>query len=399
MQDLLFLTPRIPYPPNRGDKLRAWNVLLHLRQYYRIHLACFVDAPEDWEHVPFVKSMCASSFFAPLDQKRKLWRAGLSLLKGKPVSVEYHYARAYEAWVQQTLANVQPSAAYFFSSELADYVPAVKECGATILLDFVDMDSAKWKEYGVVRKWPMSMIFRREAGLLHAIEVDLANQADHSFFVSADETKLFNESLPEGITAAEALPNGVDLDYFASEVELESPYEAHEQAMVFTGVMNYWPNVDAVHWFADEVFPTIMAAVPNARFYIVGMRPTPEVEDLGKRDGIVVTGAVPDVRPYVAHATTAVAPLRVARGVQNKVIEAMAMAKPVLATPQAAEGLGDMSEDELVVIEDPALLAQHAIGLLKGDIGTPSGVAARAKVEQAFSWSGQLSRLNQLLTL
>ena len=399
MKDLLFLTPRIPYPPNRGDKLRSWNVLLHLRQHYRIHLACFVDAPEDWEHVPFVESMCTSSFFAPLDQKRKLWRAGLSVLKGKPVSVEYHYARAYEEWVRQTLAKVQPSAAYFFSSELADYVPAVKDSAATILLDFVDMDSAKWKEYGVVRKWPMSKIFQREARLLHAIEVDLASKANHSFFVSADETKLFNDSLPEGIAPAAALPNGVDLDYFAPEVDLESPYEAEEQAMVFTGVMNYWPNVDAVRWFADEVFPTILAALPQARFYIVGMRPTPEVEDLGKRDGIVVTGAVPDVRPYVAHAAAAVAPLRVARGVQNKVIEAMAMGKPVLATPQAAEGLGYMTEDELVVIDDPNQLAQHAIGLLQGQISQPSGCAARAKVEQAYSWSGQLSRLNDLLKL
>ena len=397
MEDLLFLTPRIPYPPNKGDKLRSWNIIKHLKQRYNVHLGCFVDNEDDWKHVPFIQSQCTSSHFARLDGPRKLFRAGKAILTGKPISTAYFEDKALIEWVHQTITATNPDVAFFFSSEMADFVPLANEAGTQTIMDFVDMDSAKWQEYGEVRSWPQSWVYRREGKLVHELELRSVEEADHAVFVSAEEAQLFNATLAPGVQPAGALPNGVDCDYFSPSQHHETPFQPNDRPIVFTGVMNYWPNIDSVCWFADEVLPTIRDAVPEACFYIVGMNPAPTVEELGKRSGIVVTGSVADVRPYVANSAFAVAPLRVARGVQNKVIEAMAMGKPVLATPQAAEGLGDMRPEELAVLSDAQGFARHAIALLKGDVNLPDGRAARAKVETDFSWEGQLSRLDAIL--
>jgi sugar transferase (PEP-CTERM/EpsH1 system associated) len=398
MEDLLFLTPRIPYPPNKGDKLRSWNILKHLSQRYRIHLGCFVDDEDDWQHVPFLQDLCATTHFAKLDLPRKLVRAGKGLLMGKPMSTAFFMDQGFADWVSETIQDIQPAKAFFFSSEMAEYLPVVKASGARLVVDIVDMDSAKWREYGEVRSWPKSWLFRREGKLVYDLEVKMAQQADQTVFVSAEEAALFNGTLQSGTPKASVLPNGVDSEYFSPDGAHPSPYQPGQKVIVFTGLMDYWPNIDGVRWFADSVFPTIQAAIPETCFYIVGMRPTTEVEKLGNRAGITVTGGVPDVRPYVANAAFAVAPLLVARGVQNKVIEAMAMGKPVLATPAAAEGLGEMTAQELGIDDDADALAAHAIDMLRDETTAPNGIAARAKIEADFSWEGQLSRLDDMLS-
>ena len=188
------------------------------------------------------------------------------------------------------------------------------------------MDSAKWSQYANSRSWPLSAIFKREGARLLAFERAVANGTEASVFVTPAEAQLFRTLAPECSTRVHHAQNGVDTDYFSPAHELPNPFATDEDAIVFTGAMDYWPNVDAVTWFARDVLPTIATQRPRARFYIVGIAPTPAVQALAQDPRVVVTGRVPDVRPYLKHARVVVAPLRVARGIQNKVLEAMAMA-------------------------------------------------------------------------
>ncbi|MGZ5203107.1 MAG: TIGR03087 family PEP-CTERM/XrtA system glycosyltransferase, partial [Telluria sp.] len=230
-------------------------------------------------------------------------------------------------------------------------------------------------------------------------ERQVARDYDASLFVSAPEAELFRRLAPESGPKIGHFSNGVDTEYFSPDQQHPDPYPAGERALVFTGAMDYWPNIDAVKWFAAEVFPSVRQRFPDARFYIVGSRPAPAVQALAQQDGIVVTGTVPDVRPYIAHAAVAVAPLRIARGVQNKVLEAMAMATPVVVSPQALEGIDAVPGSELVLADEPAAFADACAALLEGrdSASAAIGRAARAKVQRQYSWSSNLACIGESL--
>jgi sugar transferase (PEP-CTERM/EpsH1 system associated) len=264
--------------------------------------------------------------------------------------------------------------------------------------DLVDVDSDKWRQYADTQSWPYSAIYRRESRALLRFERQIAQRFDATVFVSAAEAGLFRRLAPESADRVWHVNNGVDADYFSPERTYVNPYGDDGQVLVFTGAMDYWPNVDAVVSFANAVFPAIRRKVPAARFYIVGARPAPEVKMLAELPGVSVTGAVTDMRPYLAHASLAVAPLRMARGVQNKVLEAMAMAKPVLASPQAAEGIEAHIGSELLVAGDEAEFVQQASSVLERGNTAATGAAARARVLGYYAWESSLGRFEQLLT-
>jgi sugar transferase (PEP-CTERM/EpsH1 system associated) len=245
----------------------------------------------------------------------------------------------------------------------------------------------------------MSWLYRYEARQLLRYERQVARDYDASLFVSAPEAELFRSLAPESSPKIGHFSNGVDTDYFSPDQAHANPYGAGERALVFTGAMDYWPNIDAVKWFAAEVFPAVRQRFPEARFYIVGSRPSPAVQALAQQDGIVVTGTVPDVRPYIAHAAVAVAPLRIARGVQNKVLEAMAMATPVVVSPQALEGIDAVPGSELVLADEPAAFADACAALLAGQDSASAAIgrAARAKVQRQYSWSSNLACIGESL--
>jgi sugar transferase (PEP-CTERM/EpsH1 system associated) len=207
------------------------------------------------------------------------------------------------------------------------------------IVDFVDVDSEKWRQYAERHPWPLSWLYRREGERLLDFERGVASSAHASVFVTREEADLFRRRAGVEDARIHSVVNGVDTEYFSPERRYESPYAPGGPVVVFTGMMDYWANVDAVAWFAEEAFPRIRQAAEGVRFVIVGARPTRQVERLASLGGVEVTGTVEDVRPYVAHAEISVAPLRIARGIQNKVLEAIAMAKPVVATSAALEGL------------------------------------------------------------
>jgi sugar transferase (PEP-CTERM/EpsH1 system associated) len=264
------------------------------------------------------------------------------------------------------------------------------------VIDFVDVDSDKWRQYAAKKAWPLSMLYAHEARQLLAYERRVARSCDAALFVSAPEAGLFRSLAPESAARIGHYSNGVDTQYFASGAAYDSPYAAGELALVFTGAMDYWPNVDAVAWFAQQVLPAVRARHPGAVFYIVGARPAPEVRQLAALPGVVVTGTVPDVRPYVAHATLSVAPLRIARGIQNKVLEAMAMGRTVVLSPQALEGIhGTPGRDLLLAEEAAQFIAAVNQALDRPDAAI--GAAARATVEQRYGWNSHLAPVRNLL--
>jgi len=396
MEDLLFLAHRIPYPPDKGDKIRSWNILRYLARSYRIHLGAFVDDPGDLRYQEKLESICASTCLLPLNPKLARLRSLGGLGRKIPLSIPYYYDRRMQQWVNARLEQGNLQRIFVFSSPVAQYVVNSQASSCRRVIDFVDVDSDKWGQYAKHKHWPLSWLYRREAERLLVFEKSVATRFDASIFVSSAEAALFKRLAPEVSGRVGFLDNGVDRDYFSPERDYDNPYDEQAKVVVFTGVMDYWANVHAIKWFALQVMPLIREAVPSARLVIVGARPASEVQRLASAPGVEVTGAVPDVRPYLAHAHAAVAPLRIARGIQNKVLEAMAMAKPVLATRAAVEGI-DFSDPEVLLVADNAQqMAGQAIRMLQPD--TPvDAAAARQWVCHRYDWDRNLGQLHQLL--
>ena len=394
MEDLLLLVHRIPYPPNKGDKIRSYHLLRHLARHYRVHLGCFIDDADDWQHVPRVSEWCASTHFAQLSALPARLRSLGALLSGRSLSCGFYRDAGMRDWVEQTMQAHAVGRILVFSSAMAQYVQAYPQ--ARRVVDFVDVDSDKWRQYATRKRPPMRWLYAHEARRLLAFERQVAQNCDAALFVSAPEAELFRQLAPESAAKTGFFSNGVDTDYFTPAAGGAKPFSADEQAIVFTGAMDYWPNIDAVQWFVAEVLPALRVAHPRAVFWIVGARPTPAVRQLAALPGVRVTGTVPDVRPYLAHASVCVAPLRVARGIQNKVLEAMAMAQTVLVSPQALEGIAAAPGRELLLAEDaPQFQAALSQALLAPDAAI--GRAARAAVEQRYSWDSNLAGVDNLL--
>ena len=396
MDDLIFLVHRIPYPPNKGDKIRSWHILKHLSVRYRVHLGCFVDDDEDWAHTGVLEELCASTCIVGQARWRGHFKAVGAMISNEPLSVAYYRDRRMRRWVAETVRDKNPAAALLFSSQMAVYLPELRPGTLRVVMDFVDVDSDKWAQYAAAKSGPVKLLYQREARRVAEFEAMVASIVDASLFVSEREADLFRSLVPKAAAKTHALTNGVDADVFSPEQPFDCPFEDDEKAIVFTGAMDYWPNVDAVVWFADHVLARLRATCPEAVFYIVGFKPVPEVQALGDRDGVVVTGAVPDTKNYLAHADCVVAPVRIARGIQNKVLEGMSMAKPVIASPQAAEGLDRIKGAEIAVIEDASDMADAIIEILKGGEG-PDGLAARARVIADYGWDANLQVLDRLL--
>jgi sugar transferase (PEP-CTERM/EpsH1 system associated) len=394
MDDLLFLVHRIPYPPNKGDKIRAFHILDFLRRHYRVHLGCFVDDSSDYQHMPALRALCASSHFEPLHPSLARLRSMRGLGTGEALSLPYYRSPDMAGWVKRTLSRHPVSAALAFSTPMAQYLPP----GLHRVLDMVDVDSQKWSAYAASKAWPLSRFYRREASCLLAYERAAARKLDHVTLVSRAEADLFRGLAPESCDKVSWFSNGTDSDYFAPQHALPNPFPPEQIAVVFTGAMDYWPNVDAVRWFADEILPGLLRTHPTLRFHIVGARPDKCVLALQQSPAVQVSGTVPDIRPYLQHARLAVAPLRIARGIQNKVLEAMAMQKAVVVTPQALEGISAVPGQDLLLASDAAQYVRHIERLLNSpQLADSIGISARARILRDYRWQENLKHLAGLL--
>jgi sugar transferase (PEP-CTERM/EpsH1 system associated) len=389
--DLFYFAHRIPYPPDKGDKIRSFHQIRELSARHRIRLFCLVDAPEDRPYVEDLARYCLS--VDAVDQPAWASRAQalLALLSGRSLSSAAFWSAELRRRVAARLREGRPDAVLIFSGAMAPYLSLLGHAPA--VLDLVDVDSDKWNQYAAETRGPMSWIYRAEAERLSRLEVESAGRLGRAVFVSSVEANLFRERAP-GCDCV-VIPNGVDLDYFHADPEDVAPTEPR---IVFVGMMDYFPNVDAVSHFCADVFPLIQREIPEARFDIVGRNPTRPVLRLGRLPGVRVTGSVPDVRPYVRAAALAVAPFRVARGLQNKVLEAMALRRPVVGTALGFQGTVATPGDGIRIADDPARMAAEIVQLLRrGDIRSVAGGRARAYVERTHRWEVHGLRLEELL--
>lgn len=385
---ILFLAHRIPFPPDRGDKIRSLHLLKALAALGEVQLACFADDRADAANLTGLRAMLGGTLGDAHVEVRRRGRASAlasALAKGTPVSVEMFSSAALQRAVDRMLAMRPIDTIFAFSSQMAQYVPAGWQ--GRFVMDFVDVDSAKFADYADAGGLA-APLYRREAARLLNFERRTASRADASLFVSKAEAALFREL--SGIKAAQALPNGVDLDHFAPD-GLATTVPG---MILFTGQMDYRPNIEAVVGFARSALQRIRAQVPGAHFVIAGRDPDASVRALAG-DGVTVTGAVADMREWLAKAEVVVAPLGIARGVQNKVLEAMAMGRAVVASPAAFEGIDAEAGRDLIVAADPA---QAVIALLADpDRRDALGRAARRAVEARYRWDACLAPLAALV--
>lgn len=391
MGDMLFLAHRVPFPPDRGDKIRAFNILKHLTRKRRVHVVAFADERADLTRDSGLE----------LGECRIVWRgkpqalAGVqALLTGQPLSLTAFASAKLGRTVNELLARHAIDTIYVYSSQMAQYVPA--DARERVVMDFVDMDSAKFAAYGETSGGFGGWMMRREARLLLRHEREVAARAQASLFVSDAEAALFRERT--GARRVHAVENGIDtmaFDPAATFGRIDAPAGP---LIIFTGQMDYRPNIDGVAWFVEAILPLVRARHPDVHFAIVGRKPAPAVRALAARPGVTVTGQVPDVRPWLAAAAVVVAPLNIARGVQNKVLEAMAMARPVVASGAAATGIDHGGTIEMG--ETAEAIAEAVCGLLDDPArAAVLGAAARQRAIAYHGWDAKLAALDAVLEL
>jgi sugar transferase (PEP-CTERM/EpsH1 system associated) len=390
---ILYLAHRLPYPPNKGEKIRTFHQIQQLAKRHMIHLCSFVDDPDDLAYVGALRKYCASVEVVYRSIAPTLFRASAAVIKRLPLSVSLFYRKAFANKLIKTLARERFDCVLVSSSSMAQY-----SCFASDLpkvIDFIDVDCEKWRLYAQYHSFPLAMIYRLEAKRLAKYEEQAAHIFDHCILISEEERRLFQERV-DGRPVS-VISNGVDLEYFAS-YGFDFLRVSHP-TIVFTGAMDYFPNVDAVQYFCQEVFPLVRQSAPKAQFYIVGRNPMRQVKALQKYPNVIVTGTVPDIRPYLARATVSVAPLRIARGVQNKVLESMAMGVPVVGTVESFKGIRATESDGIRIAKDPRSFAHQVATFLRGDtsLRQQAGHQVRRYVERHHRWEDQGAKLDRLI--
>ncbi len=394
MSTVLFLVHRLPYPPNKGDKVRSYHLLMQLRERHRVLLGTFVDDAEDEAHVTHLRTLCdevhASRLYPALASCLSL----RGLARNEPLSLAYYRDRSLQDWVNRLRRSGTVDALLVFSSSMLPYSQGFSQ---PMVVDFADVDSDKWAEYGRTRHWPLSWVFRREGRKLQATERAGAARARWSLFATEQEAERFRAIAPESASRTAAMCNGVDSAYFSPTRDRPSPYPPHVMPVVFVGTMDYWPNVDAASWLVRSMWPQLLRKWPQLRLYIVGRRPTRLVRGLAA-ESVVVTGTVPDVRPYLQHARTVLAPVRLARGIQNKVLESMSMGRPVVASTRCAHALDATANVDLICAEAAEDYVREVDALLQAPARADAiGRSARRHVIARHGWAARFAALDQYM--
>jgi polysaccharide biosynthesis protein PslH len=385
---ILMLAHRIPYPPHTGDKIRAYQIARHLARGHDLTLGFVIDDAGDRSGLDALRRDIPDLEWGSLWKPAAVARGLAGLGRGRSLSIAYFRSSRLARRVARRLRDQPYDAVYVSSSPMVEYV---RGTALPVVMDFVDVDSDKWAQYARHSRPPLSWLYRMEGRRLQAAEAAIARWASLCLLATSAEETLLRSFAPWAKTAV--IPNGIDLEYFRP-----AERRATAPGVIFTGAMDYMPNVDAVRYFCDEILPRVRREVPDTRFYIVGLNPTAEVRALADGANVIVTGTVPDVRPYYERASVCVAPLRIGRGVQNKVLQAMALGMPVVASSVAQRGLLAEPGRHLHVEDDPAAFASLVVRLL----GSPEerlamGRRARAFVEGHHAWDTSGARLDAMI--
>lgn len=395
---VVVLSHRVPFPPNKGDKIRTYHQIRRLREEgFDVSVCTLVGDGEEEGYLRSLGESLDVRTFAARPGAR--WsRMARGLLGRRPISVGFFFSERLLEIFSSFLATTRVDAIMCTSSSMAEYVfrAPIGEDGDRpfLVMDFMDMDSEKWRQYAQRAAWPRSWIFQRESRLLGRYERRAYRRFDASLFVSAKEAELFVARTGESGERLHAVGNGVELD-----AQPPPPVRPSGSAgLLFTGVMDYFPNEDAMVWFHETMWPQILSRWPEARLTIAGMRPTRRLRSMGRHENIEVTGFVDDISRYYAEADLFVAPFRIARGIQNKLLQAFAAGVPVVTTRAGAEGLVCTDEVDVIIADEPDDFV-NAVDLLLRDPAERERLRdnARRLVESRYSWTAQTRALTELL--
>lgn len=389
---ILFLSQRVPYPPNRGDRITTYHEIRVLARRHEVHVAALAESEAEAAGVEELRKICPVVDVAILPRWRsKVQAAGLAL-SPLPLTLPFYFSPELAAKVAWRLATTQFDLIHAYSSSTAQYVDWAGHLPR--VMQFADLDSLKWREMASMTRFPKSAVYSAEAVRLLWYERSVARRFQRCLVVTEEERQEMVRAIPHARSAVAA--NGVDVDYFAPEL-VERLGPAEPDRLVFVGVMDYYPNEEGMEFFCREVLPLIRERRPAVALSIVGARPTDKVKALGELPGVTVTGAVDDIRPFMARAAVAVVPLRLARGVQNKVLEALSMGIPVVCSTAAFTGSKAVAGEHGLVADDPRQLADHVVALLEDPARRAAmGRKGRELMVAQYSWEAQVAKLERL---
>jgi len=400
-QDLLYICHRVPYPPNKGDKIRTFHEIRFLSRNWNIDLVSFADELKDLNYQPDLERFCRQVFLFPLNPALSKLKGMMSLVSGRSISEGYYVDTKANVRVAELLNQNHYHAVLCFSSPTAEYVFQnlsifqKRQPVPRLIMDFCDVDSAKWNQYAKTAGFPMSMIYNIESRRLLSYEKRINQQFDASVFVSENEAGLFKTLVPSAKNVI-SISNGVDFDYFSNPKQKNQ--NASPPTLMFAGAMDYYANIDGITWFCHQVLPKIKSHYPDIQLMVVGNNPSPDVHALSKISNVQVTGYVADIRDYYRKADVCIIPLRIARGIQNKVLEAMAMEKPVVSTTAAFSGISATPGVHLLVEDTDDAFAHSVITLLGNpELAKSLGRSARQNVMAEYDWDTCLLQLDSVL--
>jgi sugar transferase (PEP-CTERM/EpsH1 system associated) len=388
---ILYICHRVPYPPDKGDKIRAFHQIRALARRHRVHLLTLADGPVP--DLTALDALCERVEVFPVHRPMAYVRSLLGIARPRPLSLSFFHSRELADRVRELAGKERYDVVVGYSSSVGPYLDLLP--GVPKVMDMVDVDSAKWAQYARFAPLPLRPVYFLEARRLRAYEAELSARVDRVVLATGAEARLLQENAPGARVSAVA--NGVDLDYFQP---LDLP-KAPRPTLVFTGQMDYFANVDGIVHFARGVFPRLRERFPDLELLVVGRSPAPAVRDLGDLPGVLVTGAVGDVRPFLTRAWAFVAPLRIAQGVQNKILEAMASNLPVVCTERVHAGIseGGFCHDRDLLVAKTDEEMERCVACLLTEEATRDRLAAsaRQRLLGAYRWGPNMERFEDLL--
>jgi sugar transferase (PEP-CTERM/EpsH1 system associated) len=386
---VLFVCHRLPFPPQRGGKIRPFNIIRHLAQRHEVTVASLARSAEELEAGRGLASYCSRVIAEVISPTAALARMVARLPTATPSSMGYFHSPALARRIAAELERTAFDLIFVHCAFVAGYVSEVTS--AKKVLDFGDMDSQKWLTYAKHRRFPLSLGFYVDGTKLRRAEARLATSFDLCTCTTRGELEVLR-SYDTGVPT-DWFPNGVDTEYFRPEDTSYRP-----DSVCFVGRMDYYPNQEAVVHFCHDILPLIRANRPGVTFEIVGAAPPARIRELGRLPGVTVTGSVPDVRPYLQASAVSIAPLKIARGTQNKILEAMAMGVPTVASTAAAGGVDAEPGQHLLTASTPRDFGDAILRLLvdpaeRGRIAA----AARSRVLSHHSWTHSMERVDRLI--
>lgn len=396
---ILIIAQRCPYPPNKGEKIRTFH---HLKYFNECGHDVILASPyeDDSEQTYFdelEKKYCLKVVYAKLPAKPMRLMSGV--LKNKALSISNFYSAKLQSKIDDILASQEVDVIFCSASSVSEYIFRSKvhtklNRSPALVMDFMDVDSDKWTQYKKSHPWPLSAVYARESRLIAAVEANIVKMFDHCLLITQTEVNLFHR-IHGNVKNLTAIENGLDTNMFYPPV---NPRQTVNPYFLFAGVMDYAPNIDAVMWFINLVWPDVKKKWPNAKFCIAGMNPTEKIKKLQLKEGIEVTGFVDDIKPFFDKANIFIAPFRIARGVQNKVLQAFACGLPVIATSMGAEGIRYNAEKDILLADTPEQYIDKIILLIDNEERYRAlSDSALNTIAENYSWDSILAPLATLL--